>query len=109
MALHHHVLQKPMSSCLVFLARILHSILIARAHGAVLNAGCRLWTSNMYTENNLCEIVRSVAGDLVEETKLIDDFTHPKTVRPDLHCRACLMDTLLLPSFCIALQALPTN
>lgn len=35
----------------------------------------------MYTENNLCEIVRSVAGDLVEETKLIDDFTHPKTVR----------------------------
>ena len=38
------------------------------------------WTSSMYTENNLCEIVRTVAGDLVEETKLIDDFTHPKTV-----------------------------
>lgn len=28
-----------------------------------------------------CEIVRSVAGDLAEEVKLIDDFTHPKTVR----------------------------
>ena len=42
----------------------------------------------MYTENNLCEIVRSVAGDLVEETKLIDDFTHPKTVRPQLICLA---------------------
>ncbi|KAK9824783.1 hypothetical protein WJX74_008324 [Apatococcus lobatus] len=43
------------------------------------------WTSSAYTENNLCEIVRTVAGDLVEETKLIDDFTHPKTGRTS-HC-----------------------
>jgi phenylalanyl-tRNA synthetase alpha chain len=34
-----------------------------------------------FTENNLCEVVRGVAGDLVEEVKLIDSFTHPKTGR----------------------------
>lgn len=39
------------------------------------------WVSDVFTENNLCEVVRGVAGDLVEEVKLIDDFTHPKTVR----------------------------
>ncbi len=27
------------------------------------------------------QVVRGIAGDLVEEVKLIDDFTHPKTVR----------------------------
>ena len=32
-----------------------------------------------FTENSLCEIVRSVAGGLVEEVKLIDDFINPKT------------------------------
>ncbi|KAL4523153.1 hypothetical protein Ndes2526A_g07856 [Nannochloris sp. 'desiccata'] len=37
------------------------------------------WLSESFTENNLCEVVRGVAGDLVEEVKLIDDFTHPKT------------------------------
>lgn len=37
------------------------------------------WVSEDFTENNLCELVRGVAGDLVEEVKLIDDFTHPKT------------------------------
>ncbi len=40
------------------------------------------WLSDSFTENNLCELVRSVAGDLVEEVKCIDNFTHPKTVRP---------------------------
>lgn len=39
------------------------------------------WVSDAFTENNMCEVVRGVAGDLVEEVKLIDDFTHPKTVR----------------------------
>ena len=39
------------------------------------------WVSDSFTENNLCEVVRGIAGDLVEEVKLIDDFTHPKTVR----------------------------
>jgi phenylalanyl-tRNA synthetase alpha chain len=37
------------------------------------------WISEDFTENNLCEVVRGIAGDLVEEVKLIDDFTHPKT------------------------------
>lgn len=37
------------------------------------------WVSEDFTENNLCELVRGIAGDLVEEVKLIDDFTHPKT------------------------------
>merc|ERR1712005_58628 len=31
-----------------------------------------------FTENNLCEIVRGYGGDLVEEVKLIDEFTNPK-------------------------------
>jgi len=34
---------------------------------------------DQFTENNLCEVVRSVAGDLVEEVKLMDKFTSPKT------------------------------
>mmetsp|Transcript_2603 Transcript_2603/g.9447 ORF Transcript_2603/g.9447 Transcript_2603/m.9447 type:complete len:421 (-) Transcript_2603:741-2003(-) len=32
-----------------------------------------------FTENSLCEIVRSVAGGLAEEVKLIDEFRNPKT------------------------------
>ena len=50
------------------------------------------WVSDAFTENNLCEVVRGIAGDLAEEVKLIDDFTHPKTVRDRgdgsnwLHC-----------------------
>lgn len=39
------------------------------------------WVSDQFTENNLCEVVRGIAGDLAEEVKLIDDFTHPKTGR----------------------------
>lgn len=35
-------------------------------------------------ENDYCEIVRDVAGDLVENVKLIDDFIHPKTGRRSL-------------------------
>lgn len=38
------------------------------------------WISDAFTENNLCEVVRGIAGDLAEEVKLIDNFTHPKTV-----------------------------
>ena len=33
------------------------------------------------SENDLCEQVRGVAGDLVESVSLIDAFTHPKTGR----------------------------
>jgi phenylalanyl-tRNA synthetase alpha chain len=39
------------------------------------------WTSDAFTENNLCELVRGIGGDLVEEVALIDAFTHPKTQR----------------------------
>jgi phenylalanyl-tRNA synthetase alpha chain len=39
------------------------------------------WTSDAFTENNLCELVRGIGGDLVEEVALIDSFTHPKTQR----------------------------
>lgn len=38
-----------------------------------------------FTENNLCEVVRGVAGDLAEEVKLIDDFTNKKTGKTS-HC-----------------------
>ena len=31
-----------------------------------------------FTENNLCEVVRSKAGDLVESVSLTDEFTNPK-------------------------------
>ncbi|KAI0392483.1 phenylalanyl-tRNA synthetase mitochondrial precursor [Xylariaceae sp. FL0594] len=34
-----------------------------------------------FHENDVMEIVRSVAGDVVEDVKLSDEFTHPKTGR----------------------------
>ncbi|XP_065876657.1 phenylalanine--tRNA ligase, chloroplastic/mitochondrial [Euphorbia lathyris] len=34
------------------------------------------WINESFTENNLCEIIRGIAGDLVEEVKLIDNFTN---------------------------------
>jgi phenylalanyl-tRNA synthetase alpha chain len=37
------------------------------------------WTHpGPYHQNDLHQIIREVAGDLVEEVKLIDEFTHPK-------------------------------
>ncbi|OVA08626.1 Phenylalanyl-tRNA synthetase [Macleaya cordata] len=42
------------------------------------------WISDSFTENNLCEIVRAVAGDLVEEVQLIDNFTNKKGMTS--HC-----------------------
>ncbi|GAX80523.1 hypothetical protein CEUSTIGMA_g7961.t1 [Chlamydomonas eustigma] len=36
------------------------------------------WTSPEFSENNLCELVRGIGGDLVEEVVLIDSFTSPK-------------------------------
>ncbi|KAL1989738.1 hypothetical protein VTN49DRAFT_6935 [Thermomyces lanuginosus] len=35
-------------------------------------------------ENDVMEIVRDVAGDLVEDVRLVDEFTHPKTGRKSL-------------------------
>ena len=43
-----------------------------------------------FTENNLCEQVRSIAGDLVEEVKLIDNFTHPKKASRGAESRLAL-------------------
>ncbi|CAO3702227.1 unnamed protein product [Rhizopus stolonifer] len=34
-----------------------------------------------WNENDFCELVRGIAGDIVENVSLIDDFTHPKTNR----------------------------
>lgn len=36
------------------------------------------WINDEFTENNLCEVVRGIAGDLAEEVKLIDNFTNKK-------------------------------
>ncbi|XP_034679142.1 phenylalanine--tRNA ligase, chloroplastic/mitochondrial-like isoform X2 [Vitis riparia] len=36
------------------------------------------WINESFTENNLCEVVRGVAGDLVQEVQLIDNFTNKK-------------------------------
>ncbi|MCO5610467.1 hypothetical protein L7F22_064705 [Adiantum nelumboides] len=36
------------------------------------------WINDSFTENNLCEVVRGIAGDLAEEVKLIDSFTNKK-------------------------------
>lgn len=40
------------------------------------------WTSKEgFQENDFMEIVRSVAGDLTEDVKIVDHFKHPKTGR----------------------------
>lgn len=44
------------------------------------NKDISFWISDAFTENNLCETIRTVAGDLVEEVRLIDEFTNPKKV-----------------------------
>jgi len=40
--------------------------------------------SQDFHENDVMEIVRDVGGDLVEDVKLVDGFTHPKTGRKSL-------------------------
>lgn len=37
-----------------------------------------------FHENDVMEVIRSVAGDVVEDVKLLDAFTHPKTGRRSL-------------------------
>lgn len=37
-----------------------------------------------FHENDMMEVVRDVAGDLVEDVKLVDEFTHPSTSRRSL-------------------------
>jgi phenylalanyl-tRNA synthetase alpha chain len=43
------------------------------------------WIPQGFHVNDLNEVVRDVAGDLVEEVVLLDDFVHPKTQRTS-HC-----------------------
>jgi phenylalanyl-tRNA synthetase alpha chain len=42
------------------------------------------WTSNLFSENNFCEIIRSIGKDLIEDVSLLDDFTHPTTKQKSL-------------------------
>ncbi|QDZ17535.1 phenylalanyl-tRNA synthetase [Chloropicon primus] len=49
------------------------------------NKDVAFWISEDFTENNLCETVRGIAGDIVEEVKLIDEFANPKTGKTS-HC-----------------------
>ncbi|KAK0240133.1 hypothetical protein EDD85DRAFT_766609 [Armillaria nabsnona] len=44
------------------------------------------WTAQGISvhENDFCDLVRDVAGDLVEDVKKIDSFVHPKTNRTSL-------------------------
>lgn len=37
-----------------------------------------------FHENDLMEVVRSVGGDVIEDVKLVDEFTHPKTGRKSM-------------------------
>ncbi|CAH0480498.1 unnamed protein product [Peronospora belbahrii] len=39
------------------------------------------WHDADFHENNLCEVVRDIAGDMVERVAVVDEFTHPKTQR----------------------------
>ncbi|XP_031565023.1 phenylalanine--tRNA ligase, mitochondrial-like, partial [Actinia tenebrosa] len=37
------------------------------------------WISDGFSQNDLCEVVRNAAGDIVEKVEQIDAFIHPKT------------------------------
>lgn len=41
-------------------------------------------TTESFSENDFCDIIRSVAGDLVETVERIDEFQHPKTGRTSM-------------------------
>ncbi|CEL59638.1 phenylalanyl-tRNA synthetase alpha chain [Rhizoctonia solani AG-1 IB] len=42
------------------------------------------WKSDKFHENDLCDVIRDVASDLVEDILLTDTFTHPKTGKTSL-------------------------
>ncbi|KAF2093168.1 phenylalanyl-tRNA synthetase [Rhizodiscina lignyota] len=48
------------------------------------SAGGRLPTASSVHENDVMELVREVAGSDVEDVRLVDEFTHPKTGRKSL-------------------------
>nr|CAD7456733.1 unnamed protein product [Timema tahoe] len=39
----------------------------------------------LYSPNDFYDLVRSIAGDIVEQISLVDEFVHPKTQRTS-HC-----------------------
>jgi phenylalanyl-tRNA synthetase alpha chain len=39
------------------------------------------WTDSAFSDNSFADIVRNVAGDLVEQVELVDRYLHPKTLR----------------------------
>eukprot|EP00045_Choanoeca_perplexa_P006111 m.51940 g.51940 ORF g.51940 m.51940 type:complete len:428 (-) comp13467_c0_seq2:182-1465(-) len=43
------------------------------------------WIPDDYSENNFTDLVRNVAGDLVETVRLVDEYRHPKAERTS-HC-----------------------
>ncbi|GAP83756.1 putative phenylalanyl-tRNA synthetase [Rosellinia necatrix] len=53
------------------------------------SAACGSTDANVHDfhENDVMEIVRSLAGDTVEDIKLFDEFTHPKTGRKSMSYR----------------------
>ncbi|KAJ1308740.1 hypothetical protein OPQ81_004431 [Rhizoctonia solani] len=42
------------------------------------------WKPDNFHENDLCDVIREVASDLVEDILLTDSFTHPKTGKKSL-------------------------
>ncbi|KAF3224990.1 Phenylalanyl-trna synthetase [Orbilia oligospora] len=55
-----------------------------RGAGAAGGAGGVEGKGVEFHENDFMELVRGVGGDLVEDVKLIDEFTHPKTGRKSM-------------------------
>ncbi|WWC68586.1 phenylalanine-tRNA ligase [Kwoniella pini CBS 10737] len=55
-----------------------HESTSSSAGGKTLNP---MTSQKQFHENDYCEIVRDVVGDLIESVTLIDEFTHPKTNR----------------------------
>ncbi|KAG8679172.1 MFS sugar transporter [Ceratobasidium sp. 394] len=42
------------------------------------------WRNDQFHENDLCDVIRDIAQDLVEDVVLIDKFVHPKTNKTSL-------------------------
>ncbi|XP_068740477.1 phenylalanine--tRNA ligase, mitochondrial-like [Montipora capricornis] len=43
------------------------------------------WITKDFSPNNLFDVIRGIAGDIVEKVELIDQFIHPKT-QQESHC-----------------------
>ncbi|KAF3911373.1 hypothetical protein ABW20_dc0101336 [Dactylellina cionopaga] len=56
----------------------------ASAAGGLEKQGKDSVGDELFHENDFMELVRGIGGDLVEDVKLIDEFTHPKTGRKSM-------------------------